>query len=190
MEEDSFTQEQLLNFIAKTMSLVENGTYTVRNIDLSSKHTFLLKNEVVVGHMTIIADEEYWQLVDSLFLNSLNYTAIQYSEKAQVAKRALFLKYSYENFGSKNKYKNMPNKNTLVKIGSNIDDFPYLSIALDNLKNNAKRSGNYSKEIIEATITDIIEKVESYRSISSDSTKNSKELVKRLNEVNLYSKNI
>lgn len=185
MADKQFSQEQLLTFMAKLMSLIEKNHYSYRNINLCSKHSLLLKNEVVVGHMTIIADDDYWQLVDQSFISNINYTDWQYQEKAQSPKRALFLKYSYDNYGTKNKYKSMPTVNTQAKIGSNIDDFPYLIEAITRLNNNAEKSEKSSDEIIRETLLELT--IESKELESKEkSLIATKDLVKKLNEVKLY----
>lgn len=185
MANKQFSQEQLLTFMAKLMSLKEKNHYSYRNINLCSKHSLLLKNEVVAGHMTIIADDDYWQLVDQSFISSINYTDWQYQEKAQSPKRALFLKYSYDNYGTKNKYKSMPTVTTQAKIGSNIDDFPYLIEAITRLNNNAEKSEKSSDEIIRETLLELT--IESKELESKEkSLIATKDLVKKLNEVKLY----
>lgn len=187
MAKTKFSQEQLLVFMAKVMSIVENRRYSFRHVHLCSKHNLLLKNQVVVGHMDIIADDSYWELIDYEFLlDIINYTEQQYCEKAQFPKRALFLKYTYRNSGEKSKFKNMPNRNTLTRIGSNIDDFPYLLEAITRLNNNAEAKDCYDYDIIEETLEEIKSETSTYRAKAKDITISTKALVKKLNEPEQY----
>ncbi len=177
-----FSQEQLLGFLVRTMSIVEGRNYSIREVNLCSKHRNILKNEVVVGHMTIIADDNYWQLIDHNFISYLNYTEQQYREKAKLPKRALFLKYSYQKGTAKHRYKNMPAKDNLLQIGSNIEEFPYLLEALTRLNNNANESGNYDNDTIKQALSEIKTRLNKQKTSSIKT----KELVKKLNEVELY----
>lgn len=177
-----FSQEQLLKFMTKVISLVERRHYSLRNVFLCSKYNHLLKNEIVVGYMDIIADDAYWQLIDQEFQPNTHYTDWQYYDNATHSKSALFLKYTNESFGDKKKYKNIPDKATERKVGSNIDAFPYLIEAISKLENNASEIERYDDEIINATLMEIKKDIMSANKKES-SPATTKELVKKLNEV-------
>lgn len=186
MKKTKFSQEQLLTFITRIISLTENQQYSLRNVDLCSKHNILLKNNVIVGHMSIIAPADYWYLVDHNLLKDSNYSIEDYIAMAQHPKKVLFLKYRYDHNGIKNKYKTMPFDDTVFNFGSGIESSPYLTDAIVRLDNNAKELDDHTNEVIEKTLNEVKEELASPKIFYDGATKNIKELVKRLNETEVY----
>ncbi len=148
-------QEQMIDFLAGTMTVVEQKNFSIRAVNLCSSIPYILPNEIVTEYMFIIGDDAYFEEVDRCLDPKKNHTALEYSQLITEEKEALLLRYGYQSVLTPEqayKFKKLANPSSKgnKKFDSNIGRFPYLAETLIFLDESIKKEQFQAEEQIEA----------------------------------------
>jgi len=181
---NSFSQEQILYFITHLISLVENKSYSIREVYLSKKYRSPDDKVKISSNMSIIADDAYWEYIDSTFIKGAIYPEDSYTIVSTEKGHAIFLKYGYKNIDC-HAYKKVSKNSEESPSTTYLDELSYIMSGIDKLYTNANLVNCYEDSIINATLIEIKENL---NSISLCSNKKCKELIKKLNSLAIFRK--
>ena len=149
------SQKNLLYFIMEVISAKEEEEFTIKEVNLRSKFYTFVPSYITVGSMLIIANDAYWQKSYFDQMNVTDYECVTHLHSTQEkGGKALFLKYDYNVFQEKWKFK----KNKRIHLDEidyvNAVSFPYLNYAINLLYINTN-GGELSSEIVQKTLEQI-----------------------------------